>query len=103
MQGVEKCCTDIIELRKDHDSLEARFDEYAEGAQRWRDQHNQSNNEALDRVGKRVEKLEDSIDRGFNTINERLTTFVNPVLAVVISVLTAIAGLLGGALWSALK
>ena len=82
------CCDDIVGAKNRIHALEEGFDAYKEDAQRWRDQHEARNNEAIERVFKKLDSIE-----------SRMTTWVNPIIAITISVLTAIMGILAGALW----
>ena len=82
------CCDAIVETTGRVKSLEEWRDEYVVSAQRWRELHVEDNRAD-------AKKLSEQLDR----IENRLTTFVNPVLAVVITTLGTIIGLLAGALW----
>ena len=98
MEDKDFCCPDIIEVTGRVNALEGKFTDYQDTAQRWRDEHDKKNNEALSRLGGRVDAMDSAITKGFKDINEKLTTFVNPVLAIIISLLTALLGAAVGAL-----
>ena len=86
------CCDDIIDSQARIKSLEDWRDEYIVSAQRWREEHEKANKESNERMFKTLDEIKDM-----------LRSWVNPVLAVVISVLVGLLGLLGGALWAALR
>ena len=85
------CCEEIVDTLSRVKSLEEWRDEYILSAQRWRDDHTTTSRREMN-------EIRDSL----NDISKRLTTFVNPVISVVISALTLIVGILAGALWAAL-
>lgn len=83
------CCDQVLETTGRVKSLEEWRDEYILSAQKWRDSHVEQNRADSDRI---CEKLD--------TIDSRMTTWVNPVIAVVITTLGTIVGLLAGALYA---
>lgn len=83
-----KCCDDIIEAKVDIDNLAQDLRQYKDDAQRWRDQHEDRNAAAIDGL---QSELAD-IKRDIKEIRRLMTTWVNPVISVVITLMGTLLG-----------
>lgn len=83
---------DIVQTMARMKSLEDWRDEYIMAAQHWRDQHTVENR-----------KMEGDICGKLDRIESRLTSYVNPIIVIILSILTSLVGMLGGALWVLLR
>lgn len=75
------CCDNIVKAEADILALKSEFEEYRDTAQIWRDHHAHDNAKAF-------EEIRDDL----KDIKKTLTTWVNPIIVVVISVLCAALG-----------
>jgi len=86
------CCDDIVETMGRVDNLEEWRDRFIVESQRARDIDHETNTKAFTDINTKLDN-----------ISTKLTSYVSPTLAIIISVLTALVGMLGGALWMAIS
>lgn len=79
MEHTERaCCDDIVDVKGRVSSLESWKAEYIESAQKWRDSHEKKNSDSNDRIFAKLDSIE-----------SKMLTFVNPIVATIITLLAA--------------
>lgn len=75
------CCDQIVETTARVKSLEEWRDEYVMASQRWRELHAEDNRKSLENINIKLDN-----------ISRKLTTYVNPIVVIVISAMAAVIG-----------
>lgn len=84
MADTHACCDDIVEMK-------AWRDGYTQEAQRWRENHAQENRDSFERFGKRMDAIEEKLDKALN----RPTYAITVIITLMAGTIGALVGIIG--------